>query len=192
MKKKIVNLIVSAAVVTSMMFAVTACGSKDDSANNTTTGAVVESATPETTAPAEEPTVAATTEAATAEATTAEATTEATTDAEASGDSTSLEEWINSDVAVAMLDEMNQGLAGQGMTIKFEADGDTFSMIFVMEQELEITDEIKDAMKQLFDGSSAIFESARDELISETRNENIKLRITYQDINGTELYSQDF
>ncbi len=191
MKKKIVNLIVSAAVVTSMMFAVTACGSKDDSANNTTTGAVVESATPETTAPAEEPTVAATTEAATAEATTAEATTEATTDAEASGDSTSLEEW-NSDVAVAMLDEMNQGLAGQGMTIKFEADGDTFSMIFVMEQELEITDEIKDAMKQLFDGSSAIFESARDELISETGNENIKLRITYQDINGTELYSQDF
>ncbi len=183
MKKKIVNLIVSAAVVTSMMFAVTACGSKDDSANNTTTGAVVESATPETTAPAEEPTVAATTEA---------ATTEATTDAEASGDSTSLEEWINSDVAVAMLDEMNQGLAGQGMTIKFEADGDTFSMIFVMEQELEITDEIKDAMKQLFDGSSAIFESARDELISETGNENIKLRITYQDINGTELYSQDF
>ncbi len=178
MKKKIVNLIVSAAVVTSMMFAVTACGSKDDSANNTTTGAVVESATPETTAPAEEPTVAA--------------TTEATTDAEASGDSTSLEEWINSDVAVAMLDEMNQGLAGQGMTIKFEADGDTFSMIFVMEQELEITDEIKDAMKQLFDGSSAIFESARDELISETGNENIKLRITYQDINGTELYSQDF
>ncbi len=188
MKKKIVNLIVSAAVVTSMMFAVTACGSKDDSANNTTTGAVVESATPETTASAEEPTVAATTEAATAEATTAEAT----TDAEASGDSTSLEEWINSDVAVAMLDEMNQGLAGQGMTIKFEADGDTFSMIFVMEQELEITDEIKDAMKQLFDGSSAIFESARDELISETGNENIKLRITYQDINGTELYSQDF
>ncbi len=187
MKKKIVNLIVSAAVVTSMMFAVTACGSKDDSANNTTTGAVVESATPETTASAEEPTVAATTEAATAEA-----TTEATTDAEASGDSTSLEEWINSDVAVAMLDEMNQGLAGQGMTIKFEADGDTFSMIFVMEQELEITDEIKDAMKQLFDGSSAIFESARDELISETGNENIKLRITYQDINGTELYSQDF
>ncbi len=187
MKKKIVNLIVSAAVVTSMMFAVTACGSKDDSANNTTTGAVVESATPETTAPAEEPTVAATTEAAKAEA-----TTEATTDAEASGDSTSLEEWINSDVAVAMLDEMNQGLAGQGMTIKFEADGDTFSMIFVMEQELEITDEIKDAMKQLFDGSSAIFESARDELISETGNENIKLRITYQDINGTELYSQDF
>ena len=183
MKKKIVNLIVSAAVVTSMMFAVTACGSKDDSANNTTTGAVVESATPETTASAEEPTVAATT---------AEATTEATTDAEASGDSTSLEEWINSDVAVAMLDEMNQGLAGQGMTIKFEADGDTFSMIFVMEQELEITDEIKDAMKQLFDGSSAIFESARDELISETGNENIKLRITYQDINGTELYSQDF
>ena len=65
-------------------------------------------------------------------------------------------------------------------------------MIFVMEQELEITDEIKDAMKQLFDGSSAIFESARDELISETGNENIKLRITYQDINGTELYSQDF
>lgn len=184
MKKKIVNLIVSAAVVTSMMFAVTACGSKDDSANNTTTGAVVESATPETTAPAEEPTVAATEEATTAEATTAET--------EASGDSTSLEEWINSDVAVAMLDEMNQGLAGQGMTIKFEADGDTFSMIFVMEQELEITDEIKDAMKQLFDGSSAIFESARDELISETGNENIKLRITYQDINGTELYSQDF
>ncbi len=183
MKKKIVNLIVSAAVVTSMMFAVTACGSKDDSANNTTTGAVVESATPETTAPAEEPTVAAT----------EEATTEAATaDAEASGDSTSLEEWINSDVAVAMLDEMNQGLAGQGMTIKFEADGDTFSMIFVMEQELEITDEIKDAMKQLFDGSSAVFESARDELISETGNENIKLRITYQDINGTELYSQDF
>ena len=83
MKKKIVNVILSVAVVTSMMFAVTACGSKDNDK-----------------APAESAAVTNTVEDA------AKADTEDTAKADAEGGMTA-EDWVNSEEASTYVNLFN-------------------------------------------------------------------------------------
>ena len=47
-------------------------------------------------------------------------------------------------------------------------------------------------MSELFSSNASLFESVRDELISETGNENTVLRIEYRNADDSVVYSQDF
>lgn len=184
MKKKIVNAVLSVAVVTSMMFAVTACGSKDNA--NTKDVSVVNEENKDVEENKEAPTAAKDAE---AESTTEAESSEAASSEEAAGNIT-LNDWIFSDEAVAVVDYLNANL--DGMSVGFEADGDVFSMVFTMDEVIDVADDAEEAMKTLFDSQASMFESIRDQLIEQTGNPNVSVRIVYLNGDGSEVYSQEF
>ncbi len=200
MKKKIVNVILSVAVVTSMMFAVTACGSKDndkapaESAAVTNTVEDAAKADTEDTAKADaEDTAKADTE------DTAKADTEDTAKADAEGGMTA-EDWVNSEEASTYVNLFNTMFNG-AMTTEFEAEGNTLSMVFILSTETlgtdgsDLTDEQKVAMEtqmqQQYDGLKDQFEPMRDELKKTIGASDLVVQIIYRTSNGTELFSQE-
>ena len=130
MKKKVLNVVLSVVIATSMMFTMTACGKK------------------------------------------------------------SLDSWVNSKEATTTIDYMNENL--DGMTVTFEADGDVFAMVFTFDDTIEVAEGAEEAMGQLFDSQKAQFETIRDELIKETGNSNISVRVVYNNGDGSEIFSQEF
>lgn len=130
MKKRVLNVLLSVVVATSMMFTLTACGKK------------------------------------------------------------SLDSWVNSKAATTTVDYMNENL--DGMTVAFEADGDVFSMVFTLDETIEVAEGAEEAMAQVFDTQKAQFESIRDELIKETGNSNVSVRVVYINGDGSEIFSTEF
>lgn len=185
MKKKMVNVLLSIAVITSMMFSVTACGSKSDSAQNTAADAPVQ-AQAEADAPVQ---------------TKVEADAPAETKAEADADENkddatdgamSLEEWAESDTCTQFIDMMNEGMADQGVSIFFDVDGDVIALVYQYDEQIEVADGAEESMGQLFDSNASTFEMLRDEIIDETGNDNAVLRIEYRNADDSVIYSKDF
>lgn len=178
MKKKIVNVLLSAAVITTMMFFVTACGSKADEVQNTAADApasTVQDTVPESTV------------AETEESTVAPEETDAVSDGQMS-----LEEWTKSDECIQFLDMMNEGMEEQGVKVFFEVDGDVISLVYQYTEQIEVADDAEEAMSELFTSNATLFESVRDELIDETGNENTVLKIAYRNADDSEIFSMDF
>ncbi len=184
MKKKIVNVILSVAVVTSMMFAVTACGSKDNDKAPAESAAVTNTVEDAAKADTED---------------TAKADTEDTAKADAEGGMTA-EDWVNSEEASTYVNLFNTMFNG-AMTTEFEAEGNTLSMVFILSTETlgtdgsDLTDEQKVAMEtqmqQQYDGLKDQFEPMRDELKKTIGASDLVVQIIYRTSNGTELFSQE-
>ena len=190
MKKKIVNVLLSVAVVTSMMFTVTACGSKDSGTSAPAADSAVTENNADTQSVAAENN--ADTESVAAESTVAD-------DTEASGNMTA-EEWANSDTAASYVELLDAMFGGQ-MTTAFEADGDTLALVIVLSEDMidlggaELTDEQKEAMQtamqQQYDSTADQFVPIRDELREEIGDDTLNVRIVYRLSDGTEVFSQD-
>lgn len=180
MKKRIVNVLLSVAVVTTMMFTVTACGSKDDKAPAETTAVDNRTADAEPASEAKE-----------------EPSSEV---ADTNSGSMSASDWVNSDEASTYTSVFNTMFDG-AMTAAFEADGNTLSMVFTLSEETlgtdgsDLTDEQKEAaqamMQEQYDASKGDFEPMRDELKKSIGASDLVVRIVYKTSNGTELFSQD-
>lgn len=179
MKKKIVNVLLSAAVIATMMFSVTACGAKTDEVQDTAADTPV-STVQDDVADVQEST------------TQAQESTAAPESTVAAEGQMSLEEWTESEECKQFLDIMNEGMADQGVTVLFEVDGDVISLVYQYNEQIEVADNAEEAMSELFSSNASLFESVRDELISETGNENTVLRIEYRNADDSVVYSQDF
>lgn len=184
MKKKIVNMVLSAAVITTMVFSVTACGSKAED-----TGAEVQSQAEVQSEAGEEKvsTAAESTEAGDENASTA-------ADSADASELPSLEEWVSSEEAVASVDYYNQILAGSGMQVAFNAEGDTFIFTLTFDEVIDLGDEeaTRAAMEAQADEMSASVTELRDELLKTTSNTNIVLRFEYINGDGSEIFSKEF
>lgn len=101
-----------------------------------------------------------------------------------------LESFVNSKEAAETIEYMNENL--DGMTAEFEADGDVFSMIFTLDETIEVVDGTEAAMNSLFEAQKEVFEDIRDSLIEETGNDNISVRVVYVNGDGTEIFSTEF
>ncbi len=205
MKKKIVNAVLSVAIVTSMMFTMTACGSKDNDKAPAESAAVTN--TVEDTAKADTTDTAKADTADTTDTTDTADTTD-TTDTTDTADATNkdaesgaaAEDWVSSEEASTYVELFNTMFNG-AMTTEFEAEGNTLSMVFVLSEEAlgtdgsDLTDEQKDEMEtqmqQQYDGLKAQFEPMRDELRESIGASDLVVRIVYRTSNGTELFSQD-
>lgn len=184
MKKKIVNVILSVAVVTSMMFTVTACGSKDNDKAPAESAAVTNTVEDAAKADTED---------------TAPADTEDTAKADAESGMTA-EDWVSSEEASTYVNLFNTMFNG-AMTTEFEAEGNTLSMVFILSTETlgtdgsDLTDEQKEAMEtqmqQQYDGLKDQFEPMRDELKETIGASDLVVQIIYRTSNGTELFSQE-
>ena len=117
MKKKIVNVLLSAAVIATMMFSVTACGAKTDEVQDTAADTPV-STVQDDVADVQEST------------TQAQESTAAPESTVAAEGQMSLEEWTESEECKQFLDMMNEGMADQGVTVLFEVDGDVISLVY--------------------------------------------------------------
>ena len=101
-----------------------------------------------------------------------------------------LEKWIQSDECAEFSEMMNEGL--DGMTISFEVNGDTLSMIFTMTEAIDVVEGADEEMNEFFTSNAVIFEAIRDQLIDETGNGNIVLRLIYRNADGSNIFSRDF
>ena len=151
MKKKIVNVLLSATIVTSMMFGVTACGAKDttpapaEDAAVTNTVATNESSVAdvvdESTDAADESTVAdtdAADESSVADTDAADESSVADTDAaddEAAAGNGNVEDWVNSEMASTYVEALDMMFGGQ-VTTGFEVNGDALVLVVVMSEEM--------------------------------------------------------
>ncbi len=202
MKKKFVNVVLSAAVVTSMMFGMTACGSKDTTPAPAEDAAVTNTVAADTEPAADESTVADA-ETTADESTVADAETtadESTVADDASAGNGSIEDWINSDKASTYVTLFDTMFGGQ-MTTAFEADGDTLVLAVILSDDVVGLDgdslsdddlaEMQAAMQQQYDSSADQFEPIRDELRNEVGNDSMTVRMSYRLSDGTELFSQD-
>lgn len=200
MKKKIVNVILSVAVVTSMMFTVTACGSKDNDKAPAESAAVTNTVEDAANADTED---AAQTDTANADTEdTANANTEDTaqTDTANAEGGMTVEDWVSSEEAATYVSVLNTAFNG-AMTIEFEAEGNTLSMVFVLPTETlgtdgsDLTDEQKSAMEtqmqERFDGIKDQCQELRDELKGTIGISDLVVQIVFRTSNGTELFSQE-
>ncbi len=212
MKKKIVNVILSVAVVTSMMFTVTACGSKDNDKAPAESAAVTNTVEDAANADTEDAANADTEDAAnadtedTANADTedaANADTEDTTQTDAEG-GMAVEDWVSSEEAAQYVEVLNTTIGAMSngmMTTEFEGEGNTLSMVFVLSAEAlgtdgsDLTDEQKSVveaqMQQQFDGLKDQFQPMRDELKETIGTSDLVVQIVYRTSNGTELFRHE-
>ena len=211
MKKKIVNVVLSVAIVTSMMFGVTACGSKDTTTAPAEDAAVTNSAADESTVAdaadestvadaADESTVADESTDADAEDAADESTDADAEDADAGEASGSVEEWINSEKAATYVTLFDTMFGGQ-MTTAFEVDGDALVLAVILSDDIVGLDggslsqdemaEMQAAMQQQYDSTADQFEPIRDELRNEVGDDSLSVQISYRLSDGTELFNQE-
>ena len=60
------------------------------------------------------------------------------------------------------------------------------------DETIEVAEGAEEAMAQVFDTQKAQFESIRDELIKETGNSNVSVRVVYVNGEGSEIFSTEF
>ncbi len=212
MKKKIVNVILSVAVVTSMMFTVTACGSKDNDKAPAESAAVTNTVEDAANADTEDAANADTEDAANADTEdaanadtedAANADTEDTAQTDAEG-GMAVEDWVSSEEAAQYVEVLNTTIGAMSngmMTTEFEGEGNTLSMVFVLSAEAlgtdgsDLTDEQKSAveaqMQQQFDGLKDQFQPMRDELKETIGTSDLVVQIVYRTSNGTELFRHE-
>ncbi len=212
MKKKIVNVILSVAVVTSMMFTVTACGSKDNDKAPAESAAVTNTVEDAANADTEDAANADTEDAANADTEdaanadtedAANADTEDTAQTDAEG-GMAVEDWVSSEEAAQYVEVLNTTIGAMSngmMTTEFEGEGNTLSMVFVLSAEAlgtdgsDLTDEQKSVveaqMQQQFDGLKDQFQPMRDELKETIGTSDLVVQIVYRTSNGTELFRHE-
>lgn len=217
MKKKFVNVVLSAAVVTSMMFGMTACSSKDttpapaEDAAVTNTVATNESSVAdvvdESTDAADESTVAdtdAADESSVADTDAADESSVADTDAaddEAAAGNGNVEDWVNSEMASTYVEALDMMFGGQ-VTTGFEVNGDALVLVVVMSEEMvgiDSADSLSDddmelihaKLEEEFASVADQFVPVRDQLRGDVGDDSLTVQMSYRLSDGTELYLQE-
>ena len=212
MKKKIVNVLLSATIVTSMMFGVTACGAKD------TTPAPAEDAAVTNTVATNESSVADTDAAYDSNVTQTDAADEssvsyteaayessvADTDAaddEAAAGNGNVEDWVNSEMASTYVEALDMMFGGQ-VTTGFEVNGDALVLVVVMSEEMvgiDSADSLSDddmelihaKLEEEFASVADQFVPVRDQLRGDVGDDSLTVQMSYRLSDGTELYLQE-
>lgn len=210
MKKKIVNVLLSATIVTSMMFGVTACGAKDttpapaEDAAVTNTVAADESSVADA---ADESTVADTSaadESSVADTDAADESSVADTDAaddEAAAGNGNVEDWVNSEMASTYVEVLDAMFGGQ-VTTAFEVNGDALVLVVVMSEEMvgiDSADSLSDddmelihaKLEEEFASAADQFVPVRDQLREDVGDDSLTVQMSYRLSDGTELYLQE-
>lgn len=219
MKKKIVNVLLSATIVTSMMFGVTACGAKDttpapaEDAAVTNTVATNESSVADvvdesTVADAADESTVADTDAAdessVADTDAADESSVADTDAaddEAAAGNGNVEDWVNSEMASTYVEALDMMFGGQ-VTTGFEVNGDALVLVVVMSEEMvgiDSADSLSDddmelihaKLEEEFASVADQFVPVRDQLRGDVGDDSLTVQMSYRLSDGTELYLQE-
>ena len=109
-----------------------------------------------------------------------------------------LEEWTKKETWTWFMDEMNGEL--EGVSYSYEVDGDVIIVMAQFDKRYgniaDLGGEKREAydeyMKTLADSIVELAEAICDEIIDETGNENVVLRLEFRDVNNSLLYSYDF
>lgn len=114
-------------------------------------------------------------------------------------DAMTIEEWTKTaEIWTAFMDKMNGEL--EGVSYSYEVDGDMIILTAQYDKRhgniADLNGEKREAydeyMEAVADGIANLAEMVCDEIIDETGNENVGLRIEFRDVNNALLYSQDF
>jgi len=100
----------------------------------------------------------------------------------------SLEEVMVSPEMGAVVNYINESLAGMGASVICTAEGDTLVMMMKFDEVLSVDAQTKERMDQAFGSMTGVFDELRAELINEVSNENVRIRYVYINGDGTEIY----
>lgn len=113
---------------------------------------------------------------------------------EATNGAMSLKEWTDTGVWAQYMQELNEGAGG---AISFEVDGDVLILVYQYEHQLAGLDDasqemLNGIMDSIFDAYQDVFALLRDEIILETGNANVVLRLEYRNADGAVIYGKNF
>ncbi|NLL78225.1 MAG: DUF4854 domain-containing protein [Clostridiales bacterium] len=112
------------------------------------------------------------------------------------GKATSTTDWVNQKEIQAMVKTMSDSQSDMSIAL-VAVDDKTVSFQFTFADQLDIPDEdtkamIVEAFDQQIAAQESVFTEMRDQLVKDTKIDDVVLRIEYLNADGSEIYSKDF
>ena len=95
------------------------------------------------------------------------------------------------------LDEQLGSMSSDEFTVEIAGEGNTLIYTFTFGEAIDLSDEtikaaIVSALESGMEQQRSVFEGIADELQEQVEEENVKVRIVYNNADGTEIYSGEF
>ena len=95
------------------------------------------------------------------------------------------------------LDEQLSAMESSDYSVDVTAEGNTLIYTFAFGQQIDLSDEtvnstVVSALESGMEQQSSVFEGIVDELQNEVQDAGVKVRIVYNNADGTEIYSCEF
>ena len=114
-----------------------------------------------------------------------------------SGKPKDVEAYLQDDTVAQQLDEQLSAMESSDYSVDVTAEGNTLIYTFAFGQQIDLSDEtvnstVVSALESGMEQQSSVFEGIVDELQNEVQDAGVKVRIVYNNADGTEIYSCEF
>ena len=114
-----------------------------------------------------------------------------------SGKPKDVEAYLQDDTVAQQLDEQLSAMESSDYSVDVTAEGNTLIYTFAFGKQIDLSDEtvnstVVSALESGMEQQSSVFEGIVDELQNEVQDAGVKVRIVYNNADGTEIYSCEF
>lgn len=114
-----------------------------------------------------------------------------------SGKPKDVEAYLQDETVAQQLDEQLSAMESSDYSVDVTAEGNTLIYTFAFGQQIDLSDEtvnstVVSALESGMEQQSSVFEGIVDELQNEVQDAGVKVRIVYNNADGTEIYSCEF
>lgn len=114
-----------------------------------------------------------------------------------SGKPKNIEAYLKNETVAKQLDEQLSSMSSDEFTVEIAGEGNTLIYTFTFGEAIDLSDEtikaaIVSALESGMEQQRSVFEGIADELQEQVEEENVKVRIVYNNADGTEIYSGEF
>ena len=108
-----------------------------------------------------------------------------------------VEAYLQDETVAQQLDEQLSAMESSDYSVDVTAEGNTLIYTFAFGQQIDLSDEtvnstVVSALESGMEQQSSVFEGIVDELQNEVQDAGVKVRIVYNNADGTEIYSCEF
>ena len=104
----------------------------------------------------------------------------------------SMQEFVEADVFGGFIESLDSVITEQGLSIGIGAEGDSLVYEYRFDEQVEVTDELKDEIAAQVESISDVTESNLETIKDYVDIENPSIEYVYLNADGTEIYSRTF
>lgn len=114
-----------------------------------------------------------------------------------SGKPKNVEAYLQDETVAKQLDEQLGSMSGDEFSVEVAGEGNTLIYTFTFGEAIDLSDEtikatIVGALESGMEQQRSVFEDVAAELQEQVTEENVKVRIVYNNADGSEIYACDF